>query len=111
MLLVKIPTVPLGIIIIALAVVIAAGGLLLVRRFTRIERMKLHHDIAGPIFATAGVIYAVLLAFAVVIVWQNFNDTQTDVIAEATHCADLYRDAEAFPEPRKSQIRAAINTL
>lgn len=107
-LLLKIPTIPLGIIIVVLSIAIAVGVLLLVRRFNPIERMKLHHDVAGPLFSTVGVIYAVLLAFMVVIVWQSFDDAKKDVITEATHYTDLYRDASGFPEPQKSRIRASI---
>ena len=93
-----------------LAIAIALGFLLLVRRFSRIERLRQHHDIAGPFFGTVGVIYAVLLAFVVIIVWQNFDQAKKDVISEASHYADLYRDAAAFPEPYKNHIRGAVET-
>jgi hypothetical protein len=34
---------------------------------------KEHNDVGGFIFAAVGVLYAVLLAFVVVVVWENLN--------------------------------------
>ncbi len=108
-LLLTVPTGFLGLLIVVLAIAIAAAILLLVRRFSRLERLKSHHDIAGPLFSTVGVIYAVLLAFVVIILWQNFDQARTDVISESTHFADLYRDAAAFPEQQTERIRSALD--
>jgi Protein of unknown function (DUF4239) len=41
-----------------------------------------------------GVIYAVLLAFSVIVVWEKFNDAQTTVAEEAGATAALFRYAE-----------------
>src|SRR5436190_17372377 len=41
------------------------------------------NDIIGFIFATVGVVYAVLLAFAVIVVWQDFDAADRSVSAEA----------------------------
>jgi hypothetical protein len=39
-----------------------------------LERLTSNNEIAGFKFATVGVIYAVLLAFAVIAVWENLRD-------------------------------------
>jgi ABC-type multidrug transport system fused ATPase/permease subunit len=107
-LLFKIPTSILGILIVGSAVILSVAGLLIVRMFVPQYKLKLHNDIAGPIFATLGVVYAVLLAFVVVIVWQNFDRSNSDVQDEANCLVDMYRDAEAFPSDFRNGIRALV---
>jgi hypothetical protein len=108
-LLVSVPTWLIAIIMLAVAVGTAVGGVLLVRRFVNVGSLKEHHDIAGPIFSTLGVVYAVLLAFAIVIVWQGFDKTQNDVVLEANYYGDIYRDATGLPEPFRSQLTSAMD--
>jgi hypothetical protein len=108
--LIHVPTVALGIIMVAVALLISIGGLLIVHRFVNSSKMKTHHDIAGPIFGSLGVIYAVLLAFVVVISWQNFDRANNDVMKEANCYASLYRDANGLGEPYKSQLKELIVT-
>ena len=50
---------------------------LLIRRWIGVETLTKNNEIAGFKFATVGVIYAVLLAFSVIVVWEKFNDAQT----------------------------------
>ena len=52
--------------------------------------MTKNNEIAGFKFATVGVIYAVLLAFSVIVVWEKFNDAQTTVAGEASATAALF---------------------
>jgi hypothetical protein len=91
----------------AVAVGTAVGGVLLVRRLVDIKKFKEHHDIAGPIFSTIGVIYAVMLAFVLVIVWQDFDRAQNNTVKEANCFAQMYRDASGLPEPFRSQFLEA----
>jgi len=99
----------LAFIIIGGSVIISALGLLLVRRLVPHHRLKLHNDVAGPIFSTLGVIYAVLMAFIVIVVWQNFCKSRLNVENEANALADLYKDAECFPDNFKQEARGLIN--
>jgi hypothetical protein len=91
----------------AIAVGTAVGGVLLVRHLVDIRKFKEHHDIAGPIFSTIGVIYAVMLAFVLVIVWQDFDSAQNNTVREANTFADIYRDTVGLPEPFRSQFLQA----
>jgi hypothetical protein len=93
----------------AIAVGISVGGVLLVRRFVKVGNLKRDHDIAGPIFSTLGVVYAVLLAFAIVIVWQNFDTTKNNVVLEANCYGDIYRDLVGLPEPFRGEVKLAID--
>lgn len=95
-LLLKVPAFWLGVGIVGGAIAVSIIGLLIVRRFVPHHRLKVHNDVAGPIFSTLGVVYAVLLAFVVIIVWQNFDKSTLNVEYEASYLADVYRDAEAL---------------
>lgn len=105
-LILKIPTLVLGLTLVSGAVLLSILGLLAVRRLTRRGILKEHHDVAGPIFGVLGAMYAVLLAFVVVSVWQSYDKTNANVQQEANYLADIYRDAEAFaPEFREKVAR------
>ncbi len=95
-LLLKIPSFILGLIVIGGAVAISIIGLLIVRRFVSHSRLKVHHDVADPILGALAAVYAVLIAFVVVTVWQSFDKSNAGVQLEANYLADIYRDSEAF---------------
>ncbi|MDD5312458.1 MAG: DUF4239 domain-containing protein [Dehalococcoidia bacterium] len=106
--LLSMPTWFIAITMILVAVGTAVGGVLLVHRFVNVKTLKSHHDIAGPIFATIGVVYAVMLSYVLVIVWQNYDRTSNNAIREANLYADIYRDTVGFSEPFRTKFRAAL---
>jgi hypothetical protein len=50
-----------GLFLVALAILIAVGGLVLVQSLYSTDQRKQHNDVAGFIYAVLGVAYAVLL--------------------------------------------------
>ena len=66
-------------------------GPVIIRRRIGLDRLRTNNEIAGFKFATVGVIYAVLLAFAVIVVWERFSDADTAVLQEAGASATIYR--------------------
>jgi len=87
---------------------VAVGGLLLFRRLVSLEVLLSQHDITGAKFQVMGTIYAVLLAFVVITVWQQYSDLSTTVETEAAKLLDLYRDADEYPDPTRSILRAQV---
>ena len=108
MLLVNIPAWLFCLLILVLYVSISIAGLLIVRKLYPHNKCKLHNDIAGFIFATLGVIYAVLLAFIVVIVWQDFDKAQDVTVNEANCIAALYRDSTPFPAKFRAELKSEL---
>jgi len=51
------------------------------------------------------VVYAVLLGFITVVVWQQHRDTQNYVQQEAVRVSNLLRDAQVFPDPLRKDLR------
>lgn len=74
------------------------GLILLVRQFVHHSILKQHNDIAGFVFATVGVIYGVMLAFVVIVVWEQYNDANAIAKNEAAQAYALYRDLSIYPD-------------
>ena len=107
-LLVHIPAWLFCLLIVVLYVGISIAGLLIIRKLYPHYKCKLHNDIAGFIFSTLGVIYAVLLAFIVVITWQDFDKAQDVTVNEANCIAALYRDATPFPAEFRAELKSKL---
>jgi Protein of unknown function (DUF4239) len=96
-------------------VVIVGGSLLLtllavvlVRRLVPHQVMARHNDVAGFVYATTGVTYAVVLAFVVIAVWENYASTREIADHEASAVGALHRLANGFPAPHRSAAQAAL---
>ena len=87
---------------------VAASAPLLLRRTVGFERLVLNNEIAGFQYSTLGTSYAVLLALAVVAVWDDYREAQRVVEREASAWMNLYRLAEAVPEPGRTAAHDAL---
>lgn len=105
-----IPSVLLGLIMVAIASTFSTVGILLVRRYVGFDKLRDHNDVAGPIFGTLGVLYAVLLAFVVIVSWENYDRAHMDVVAEANNYANIYRNASGFGEEFRTEIRERMDS-
>jgi hypothetical protein len=103
-----VPIMSLGVIMVFSAVAFVIIGLWLVWRFIPRHTFKAHNDLASAIFRAISVAYTVLLAFVVVISWQNFDKAQEHVVTEANGLVSLYRDSAAFAQPFESNVRSLI---
>jgi hypothetical protein len=84
-------------------------GPALVRRYVALDRLTINNEIAGFKFATVGVLYAVPLAFVIIVVWEKFSDAEANVVREAGAAENLYRLSEGLgdysgPDLRKSYV-------
>jgi hypothetical protein len=83
----------------------AVLGLLVVHPIIPHRLRSLHNDVSGFILATVGVVYAVLLAFIAVAVWQDFDQADRLVQTEANLVGDLYRNTAAMPDAAAQKLR------
>jgi hypothetical protein len=79
--------------------------LFILRSLINTKRLKDHHDVAGFTFGIVGVMYAVLLSYMVVDVHDRYNEIHQNIDLEANLVAELYRDAEVFPENIRKNIK------
>jgi hypothetical protein len=88
---------------------LAMAGPVIVRRFVKLEQLRVNNEVAGFKFATVGVLYAVLLAFVVLVVWQKYNDADADVAHEAAAAATVYRLSYGLDDQHGAAIRKAMS--
>jgi len=67
-----------------------------------------HNDVAGFLIAVVGVVYAVTLAFIVIVTWETYRDARDTANAEAAALRGLYRDSQALPEPTAATTGALV---
>jgi hypothetical protein len=92
----------------AAAVVFSFAGVYLVRRRFPALIWKDGNDVAGPIYSVLGVVYAVILAFVVIVVWEQFNSAESTANNEATQIVTIYRDIMLFPDSIRVPIRRSL---
>ncbi|MDQ3979077.1 MAG: DUF4239 domain-containing protein [Actinomycetota bacterium] len=102
--LLELPLLSLGLVMVGLAVAITFAG----ARLTRDRASSSSNEALGALHATISTIYTVLLAFVVVIVWQQFSDAEGHVETEATRLSNILRDSRAFDEPARSNMHNAV---
>jgi hypothetical protein len=103
----QLPVWAAGLLVVVLPTLIAMSGPVIVRRKVDLLRLTTNNEIAGFKFATVGVIYAVILAFAVVAVWDKYSEAETAITKEAGAAATLYRLTQG-PEPAVVAARQSL---
>jgi uncharacterized membrane protein len=85
------------ILVVALAVV--GVSVYVTDRFWDHEKRREHTDVAGFIYAGVAVLYAVLLAFVVILGWETLSSAQATTYDEADQLANIYWIAHGVPAP------------
>lgn len=81
-----------------------------VRRRVPETREGFHAEISAPMLWVAATLFGLLLAFVIVIGYQNFLDADASVSTEADALSSIVRDSAAFPAPGGANVRAAVGT-
>jgi hypothetical protein len=89
------------------SVALALFGVVHVRRRVPLEVQMEQNEVAGFFIAVLGVVYGVLLAFAVILVWEQFEDAKTIAETEANELGDIYHLANGLPEPVRVQVQTS----
>ncbi|MGA8325575.1 MAG: hypothetical protein WB757_05785 [Candidatus Cybelea sp.] len=80
----------------------------LVQRRLRSDMLRRHNDVAGYLFSAVGVLYAVVLGFVVVVVWQKYDGAVSNVDNEVDAVGNLYHVVDSYPAPARSHIRGLL---
>jgi len=73
-----------------------------------LERLKTDIEVTSFTFATISVVYAVLLGFAVLVVWEKYHDAGGTVMKEAGAAAALYRLSDGLGAEAGAALRARL---
>ncbi len=100
------------VVLVVTVLVLAFGGVVLavwlIRRFVPATREEFNSEIVAAMLGVLAALFGLLLAFVVVIEYQNFLDAKGNVDTEADSLAAIVRDSHAFPEPGGARIRRAV---
>jgi len=95
---------------IAVSVLFACGGQILVhRRFPSVDFVR-HNEVGGFIIAIVGTLYAVLLGFLTTVVWQHFAQSRDGTSLEASAAADVWHTAVGLPYVVRNHVRSELQT-
>jgi hypothetical protein len=85
-----------AILVLGLSLAIGLGSSVGVQALFRLKPTDEEKEIAINLMQVAAAYIGIMLAFAAVIVWQNFADAETAVHQEAATAAELYRDLTTY---------------
>lgn len=93
-----------AILIVGGGVAAALGGLWFVRKSVGPGQLQANHDVAGYIVAVVGVMYGVLLASVVIVVWTQFDHSRNNVAQEAGAVGSIIRLSRGLDTPIEQDI-------
>jgi hypothetical protein len=104
-LLLQVPTILLGILIIALALALAVAVVVLVNRHVPIELRKSHATGLGQIMGSLAAIFGIMVGFSSYIVLSEYHGAQLAVENEADNVYQIYALAQLLPQPKQEEIQ------
>jgi hypothetical protein len=104
----RLPTWLVGVLIVGVSTILPAVGLLVVHRRVPAEARRTQNDVASALSNVAAFVYAVMLAFLAVGVWETYGKAGATVQLEANSASDVFRQAEGYPEPFRRRVQDGI---
>lgn len=96
--LLQIPSVFLFIFLILFGAVFAGLGTSIFRRYVKLKILRSHNEVTGFLFLAIASFYALLLSFVVLVVWEQLNETHSNVSKEGSSALALYHDIKFYPD-------------
>jgi hypothetical protein len=91
---------------IGVAVTILTAGLL--RRRISQEKLAANNEFVAFASSIVGLVYGIILAFTVIVVWEQFERAEEHATIEAAHISALWRDAELFAPADRERVRRQL---
>ena len=95
-------------VVIVVCAALYVGVLWVIRKLVRSHVREGHNDVLVPLFLTAGTLYAVLLAFLVIAVWEAYGAAKDNAAEEASTLATMYRQTNGMPGDEQAKFRGLI---
>lgn len=100
---VQIPPFLFFILIISFGAILGALGTFIFRKCIRLKILRSHNEVTGFLFLAIASFYALLLSFIVFVVWDQLNETHSNVSKEGSSALGLYRDIKFYPDTLESK--------
>lgn len=95
--------------ILGVMMVLSLLGFYLTHRLMPLRVRMIHNEVAGFVFAAIAAIYGVLLAFVVIVVWEQFHQTRVNTQHEASLALRLYYEMGIVDEEKAlTQLRDGL---
>jgi Protein of unknown function (DUF4239) len=88
-----------------LSVLVACGGHVLVHRTFPKTAFSEHNEVAGFVLAIVAVLYAVILGFVTIVVWEHYEQTDQRARSEVDAATDVFRLSRHLPALSAERIR------
>jgi hypothetical protein len=101
-------SIPSAVLLLAAMVVsisVACGGQIYVHRRFSSQDFVQHNEVGGFIIAVVGTLYAVVLGFLTVVVWEHFASARELVALESAAATDAWHTAVGLPSPVRTLVR------
>lgn len=103
-------TLIIGTLVVSLFSGLSCLGIVLIRKYVGVEKLREFNDTAGNIFQVVGTFYAVLLGLIVVDAMGNMTEMRMTVDSEADAAANIFILAQGLPSETKAKFQSiAIN--
>lgn len=106
----SLPTWLSGILIIGGFTALSIGAMLLVRERVHRSMGEMHNEVAGFLIAVVGVMYAVLLAFLIIVDWEQFNAANSTVTNESSTLTSLSHETGLLPSSVRPEAQTSLRT-
>ena len=103
------PTPVIVVLVLGGVTLVASFGLLLFRRYASQLVDAADNDVAGVIVSILAGIYGIVIAFVIVILWEDYRSTQEVVETEASAVSRILQDTEAFAMPHRQAMTDAVD--
>src|SRR5688572_6731138 len=97
------PTWLAGLLVVGIATVVPGAALYVVHTRIPVHTRRPANEVVGYLSNVTAVVYAVIIGFLAIAVWQDYGQAQTAVALEANAASDLFRVADAYPEPLRGR--------
>lgn len=100
-----VPAAVLLIVVLVIAIFAAGGGQIYVHRRFHARDFIAHNEVGGIIIAVSGTLYAVILGFLTVVVWQHFVEAGQVVVLESDAVIDAWHTSVGLSPAVRERVR------
>jgi hypothetical protein len=76
-----------------------------VLRHVPLQKLREQHEVAGALIVVVGTMYGILVATAMVAVWDRYDEARADAGHEANAAADVWRAVQHLSSPPADKLR------
>ncbi len=102
------PTTVLALIVLVGLPAAAAFGCIAFRRRALHLIQATENDVAGVIVSILAGIYGIVVAFVIVVLWEDLRNAQEIASTEANAVAQMVQDSQVFPSPNRLAVSEAV---